>query len=109
MCQARYSMLLKAGRGAAGNGAADALGLQSLREELSSMLRLQARLTTEVRPRQNPTIPFRTVRDCSSDVNASHWSAGTCKSSKSPVSETQSIYACMTLLRRETKQEARRT
>ena len=54
MCQARYDMLMRAGRGSTGNGTADALGLQYLREELSSMLRLQTRLTTEVRPLQSP-------------------------------------------------------
>lgn len=51
MCQARYETLLKADRGSADNGARnDSLGLQLLREELSSMLCIHTRLTTEVRP-----------------------------------------------------------
>lgn len=50
MCQARYETLLRAGRGSAGNGTADALGIDLLRDELSALLQLNSRLTSEVLP-----------------------------------------------------------
>lgn len=66
MCQARYKMLLKAGRGSSSSATADALGIQALREELSSMLRLQTHLTTEVSPlpspEQDPVFVMRLLR-----------------------------------------------
>ena len=48
MCQARYEMLIRAGRGATGNGMSDVMGIHVLRQELSAMLQLQSQLTSEV-------------------------------------------------------------
>lgn len=54
MCRARYEMILSGGRGAAGGGTEDALGIEMLREELLSLPRLQRHLTAKARPLTSP-------------------------------------------------------